>query len=435
MKITKIDVKSPAEKAGFQIGDTIKAINGHNIEDVLDYKFYTYEKKLDVTVINESGEERTLKLRKREGEDIGLEFETYLMDKTRSCSNHCIFCFIDQLPKGMRKTMYVKDDDMRLSFLLGNYITLTNLSEHDIDRICEMRISPINVSVHATDPAVREKMLRNKNAGKCMEIMRKFSEARISMQCQIVVCPGVNDGQVLRNTLDDLASLFPAVSSISIVPVGITRHRTGLYPLEPVTKDIARDIISIVDEFAERCMDKWYTRLAFCSDEMYLRAELELPDYDYYEEFAQLENGVGLMALFEHEMNEELEKYDKLKAPEKFSIATGVSAAPFMQKMLDFALDKCDNNIDKSQYKVYDIKNRFFGETVDVAGLVVGSDIIEQLQGKDLGKRLYIPSVMLRHGGDMFLDDVTLIDLSEKLGVETVPIEIDGAEFIRTIFR
>ncbi len=434
MKITKIDAKSPAERAGFQLGDTIKSINGHNIEDVLDYKFYTYEKKLDVTVEDECGGERVLKLHKHEGEDIGLEFESYLMDKTRSCSNHCIFCFIDQLPKGMRKSMYVKDDDMRLSFLLGNYITLTNLSEHDIDRICEMRISPINVSVHATDPIVREKMLRNKNAGKCLEIMRRFSEARISMQCQIVACPGVNDGKVLEKTLDDLAELFPAVSSVSIVPVGVTGHRKGLYPLEPVSVEDARNIISVVDRFAEKCMDKWYTRLAFCSDEMYLRANLPIPDYDYYEEFAQLENGVGLMALFEHELKEELEKNEKMKIPEKFSIATGVSAAPFMKKMLDFALNKCDNYIDKSQYKVHAIKNRFFGETIDVAGLVVGRDIIEQLRGEELGERLYVPTVMLRYSGDMFLDDVTLHDLEEALKVKVVPLDIDGAGFVRTIF-
>ncbi|NLD86671.1 MAG: DUF512 domain-containing protein [Clostridiales bacterium] len=433
MKVTKTDLFSPAWRCGIRPGDSIREINGHRICDVLDYKFYSYEKKLLVTLEGEDGKERKVTLRKREGEDIGLEFETYLMDRPRSCANRCIFCFIDQLPKGLRDSLYVKDDDMRLSFLLGNYITLTNLSEQDIERICTMRISPINISVHATDPAVREMMLRNKNAGKCMDIMRRFAEARISMQCQIVVCPGINDGEILLNTLRDLESLYPTVGSVSVVPVGITRFREGLYPLNTVTRETAGEIIDMVEEFSRGCMEKYMTSFVYCSDEMYLRSGRELPEYDFYEEFSQLENGVGLMRLFEHELKTELDKVQNPRVHKKFSIVSGVSAAPFMQKMLDYALQKCDN-VDSGAFHVYPIENNFFGTTVDVAGLVVGGDIIAQLKEKSLGDILYIPAVMLRHGGDMFLDDMTVADLEQELSVKVSPLEVDGASFIKTIF-
>ena len=430
MKITKVDTHSPAERAGIAVGDEILSIGGHAIRDVLDYKYYGYDRTLEIVLCND-GEMRTVSVKKREGEDLGLEFETYIMDKARSCANNCVFCFIDQLPDGMRDSLYFKDDDLRLSFLLGNYITLTNLGDRDIERIIEMRISPINISVHVTDPDLRVKMLGNRRAGRCFELMQRFAEARIMMNCQIVCCPGWNDGEVLKNTIEDLKSLFPAVSSVSVVPVGLTGHRDGLCQLEPVDVHKAWEIVQIVTEAGNRCVEEFGTRVFYCGDELYLKAGLPIPDFDHYEDFPQIENGVGMMASMEEEVRRAVEDLDESDKNLHFSVATGTSAAPFIGRMLDLLAQKCHN----IKYTVYPIENRFFGGGVNVAGLITGGDIIDQLRGKDLGDRLLITKCMLRAGEDVFLDDVRVPDVEAALGVQVVPVENDGYVFVDAVLN
>ncbi len=427
--IRSIDPRSPAQRAGLEVGETLTHVNGHPIVDVLDYKFYTYDPRLELKLKTAGGEERTVRIKKREGEDLGLEFETYLMDRARSCANNCIFCFVDQMPKGMRPSLYFKDDDTRLSFLLGNYLTLTNLSQREIQRICDLRISPINISVHTTDPALREEMLKNRRAGEVLDIMTRFARHNITMNCQIVACPGINDGPALRRTLEDLARLYPAVNSISVVPVGVTKYREGLYPLRPYTQQEAGAVLDQVEEFAREHREKTGTRLVWCSDELYLLARRQLPEEDFYEEFTQLDNGVGMLRL----LTEEFRRGLKLMEPEEmaengtpFSIATGVSAAPFLEKLVGMAREKCG----QLQGQVYAIQNDFFGRTITVAGLVTGGDLIAQLKGKDLGRRLLIPTNMLRSGERVFLDDVSLDDVERELGVPVLPVAQDGYELL-----
>ena len=430
MKITKVDAHSPAERAGIVVGDEIRSIGGHPIRDVLDYKYYGYERSLEIE-LTRGAETVCVTVKKHEGEDLGLEFETYIMDKARSCANNCVFCFIDQLPKGMRDSLYFKDDDLRLSFLLGNYITLTNLGDRDIERIIEMRISPINISVHVTDPDIRVKMLGNRRAGRCFELMQRFAEARIMMNCQIVCCPGFNDGEVLKNTIADLKSLFPAVSSVSVVPVGLTAHRDGLCKLEPVDVHKAWDIVQIVTEAGNRCVEEFGTRVFYCGDELYLKAGLPIPDFDHYEDFPQIENGVGMMASMEEEVRCAVEDLEETDRKISVSVATGTSAAPFIERMLDLLAQKCHN----IEYTVYPIENRFFGGGVNVAGLITGGDIIDQLQGKPLADRLFITKCMLRSGEDVFLDDVRVPDVEKALGVRVVPVENDGYVFTDAVLN
>ena len=430
--IRGVDPHSPASRAGVRVGETLTHINGHPIVDVLDYKFYGYDPRVELTLKGEDGSVRTLGIRKREGEDIGLEFETYLMDKARSCANNCIFCFVDQMPPGMRPSLYFKDDDTRLSFLMGNYLTLTNLSEREIQRIIDLRISPINISVHTTDPVLRCEMLKNKFAGRAIETMRRFAQHNITMNCQIVSCPGINDGTALDRTLAELAEMFPAVNSISVVPVGVTRYREGLYPLEPYTKDRAAALIDQVEAFAEEHRQKTGTRLVWCSDELYLLAGRELPGESYFEEFTQLDNGVGMLRLLTEEFSRGLDLMEPEEMEEgttPFSIATGVSAAPFLARLVDIARGKCG----KIKGNVYPIQNDFFGRTITVAGLVTGQDLIAQLKGKELGERLLIPANMLRAGERVFLDDVTLDDVERELGVPAIPVAQDGYELLDAI--
>ncbi len=430
MKIIKVDASSPASRAGILVGDEITSIAGHPIRDVLDYKYYSYEPELTVE-LNRDDETVAVTVKKHPGEDLGLEFETYLMDRAKSCANHCVFCFIDQLPKGMRDSLYFKDDDLRLSFLLGNYITLTNLSDRDIERIIEMRISPINISVHVTDPDIRVKMLSNRRAGRCLALMRRFADARIQMNCQIVCCPGFNDGDVLRNTIADLKALFPAVASVSVVPVGLTAHREGLCELTPVDEKKAREIIEIVTAAGDACMEGYGTRVFYCGDELYLKAGLPIPEAEHYEDFPQIENGVGMMASFEEEVRCAVEHMDPSDRKPHVTVATGTSAAPFIDKMLAILQTKCSN----MTYTVYPIENRFFGGGVNVAGLVTGGDIIDQLQGKPLGDTLFIPKTMLRSGEDVFLDDVHVSDVEKALGVRVIPTETDGGAFVTAVMN
>ena len=404
-----------------RVGDCLLSINGHRVLDVLDYKFYAYDTRLDVRLRRPDGSEYSVEVRKPEGGDLGLDFESYLMDRPRSCANNCVFCFIDQLPAGMRPTMYFKDDDARLSFLLGNYITLTNLSPREIERIIALRISPVNVSVHTTNPALRERMLKNKRAGETIETMRRFAENGIVMNCQIVCCPGWNDGAELQRTMEDLAAMYPGVHSVSVVPLGITKYREGLEKLTPFTPEHAAATIDQVTDFGDACLEKYGTRIFFCGDEMYLKAGRELPPDEFYEEHTQLENGVGMLRLLETEFSSALKLSD---APDgiPFSIATGVAAAPFFEGLLALARARYP----QLNGRVYAIENDFFGHSITVAGLITGQDLIGQLRGKDLGERLFLSQNMLRREEMDFLDDVTLEQAVKALGVPIYPVEEDG---------
>jgi len=418
--IKSIDRDSPLRRKA-EIGDCLVSINGNKIIDVLDYKFFAYDRELDVVLRRADGTEYSLKVHKHEGGDLGLDFESYLMDKPRSCANNCVFCFIDQLPKGMRKTMYFKDDDARLSFLMGNYITLTNLSPREIERIIALHISPINVSVHTTNPELRCMMLRNKRAGESIDVMRRFAAAGITMNCQIVCCPGINDGEELKRSMRELADMYPAVHSVSVVPFGMTKFREGLYPIEPFTKELAEETLDMVTAFGDECLEKYGTRIFFCGDELYLKAKRPIPEDEFYEEYTQLENGVGMFRLLETEFRSAL----KLSAGVDgvpFSIATGVSAAPFFRALVDMAKEKYP----ELDGRVYAIKNDFFGHSIDVAGLVTGGDLINQLKGKELGERLFVSQNMLRREELDFLDDVKLEEAAAALGLPIYPVEQDG---------
>ena len=429
VKIVSVDKHSRAESAGILCGDNLISINGREICDVLDYRFFLAEKNIVIKVERE-GTELEFVIKKQMYDDIGLDFETPLMDKKHSCENKCIFCFIDQLPKGMRKTLYFKDDDSRLSFLHGNYITLTNLHEKDIDRIIEMHISPVNISVHTTNPELRVKMMHNKRAGEVLSYMKKLADAGISLCGQIVLCKGINDGDELDRSMRDLSNLFPAMQSVSIVPAGLTKFRDKLYALEGFSKEDSAAVISQVDKFAKDFEKKNGSRMFFCSDEFYLKAELPLPDEKYYEGYPQIENGVGmitsLMAEFRDEMNY-LEEYLKnYKAPRHISIATGVAAYDTIKAM---AIE-LEARVEGLCVDVYKIINNFFGETITVSGLLTGKDISEQLQGKALGELLLFPENALRAGGDLFLDDMTPEELSKKLNVSVAPSNNSGVGFI-----
>ena len=418
--IKSVDPTSPLHGTA-QIGDTIVSINGNEILDVLDYKFFAYDRVLDVVLQRPDGERYTVHVKKPEGGDLGLDFGSYLMDAPRSCANACVFCFIDQLPRGMRKTMYFKDDDARLSFLLGNYITLTNLSAREVERIIALRVSPINVSVHTMNPELRCKMLRNPRAGESIEIMRRFAKAGIVMNCQIVCCPGLNDGEELLRSLRELEALWPAVHSVSIVPVGLTKHRQRLYPLTPFTREHAGETLDLVEGFAEQCRHKHGSRIFFCGDELYILAGRELPADEYYEEYTQLENGVGTLRLLETEFKSAVKLADEPDGAD-FAIATGVSAAPYLEKLLQYARAAFPT----LRGHVYAIENDFFGRSINVSGLVTGGDLIAQLKGKRLGKRLFISQNMLRREEMDFLDDVKLSEAADALGLPIYPIEQDG---------
>ena len=418
--IKSIDPDSPLRGKARE-GDTLVAINGHRIIDVLDYKFFAYDRALSVTLRRADGLEYEVSLRKPEGGELGLEFESYLMDTPRSCANNCVFCFIDQLPPGLRPTMYFKDDDARLSFLLGNYITLTNLSKREIERIVALHISPINVSVHTTNPELRCRMLKNPRAGETIGVMRRFAEHGIVMNCQIVCCPGWNDGEELLRTMRELEELYPGVHSVSIVPVGLTKYREGLEPLTPFTPEHAAETLDMVTAFGDACLEKHGTRIFFCGDELYLLAGRELPPDEFYEEHTQLENGVGMLRLLETEFRSALRLSDE---PDyiPFSIATGVSAAPYFQKLLELAREKWP----RLDGRVYAVVNDFFGHSINVSGLITGGDLIAQLRGKELGRRLLISQNMLRRQEMDFLDDVTLAQARAALGVPILPVEQDG---------
>ena len=422
--ITSVDRHSPAERAGITPGEQLLTINGHQIIDVLDYRFYGYDTDCCLELREPAGTVRTVSLRKPEGRDLGLNFDTVLMDDMRSCANHCIFCFVDQMPPGMRKTLYFKDDDARLSFLQGNYITLTNLTDREAQRIIDLRISPINVSVHTTDPQLHCTMLGNKNALRSLDYIRAFCKAGIVMNGQIVVCPGWNDGDQLRRTLRDLTEM--QFSSCSLVPVGITKYRQGLAKLRPVDAATAAEIIDIADEYGRENLERFGTRRFFCADELYLRAGRPLPQAEYYEGYRQLENGVGLMRSLEDDFLAGLATVDVPVRFSPFTIATGTAAAPFMT----YLLEQAKAYFPALRGQVIAVENDFFGHTIDVAGLLTGQDLSAQLQKvPDLG-RVLLPLHMLRHGENVFLDDYTVERLSAELGYPVQIVGIDGGDLL-----
>ena len=430
VKITDVEHRSHAERAGILPGDTLLCINGNEINDVLDYRFYLTERRVEITYLRD-GEEKLAVITKGEYSDIGLGFETPLMDKKRSCKNGYIFCFIDQNPAGMRESIYFKDDDSRLSFLHGNYITLTNLTDADVDRIVKMRFSPINVSIHTTNPDLRVKMMKNKRSGEVLDYLRRFYEAGLSMCGQIVLCRGINDGEELLRSMRDLSQYYDRMGSVSIVPAGLTKHRDGLYPLTDFSPEEAAAVIDMVEAFATEHKAKTGSRMFFLADEFYLKAGRELPDADYYEGYPQLENGVGMIRSFDEDFalgEEDAEVSDK---PRTVSIATGVAAYP---KMQEYAT-RVKKTRPQMQTKVYKIINHFFGESITVAGLLTGKDILEQLSGEDLGEVLYIPQNALRAGEETFLCGMTVSELSEKLGISVVPMSADGYELATALLE
>ena len=424
--IRGVESGSPAARAKIRAGEELLAINGQEIVDVLDYRFYMMDKRLELTLRSGAGE-RKVSVKKGEYEELGLTFDTYLMDRERSCRNQCIFCFIDQMPPGMRETLYFKDDDARLSFLYGNYITLTNLTEHDIERTIRMKISPVNISVHTTNPELRCKMMNNRFAGESLSILRRLADGGIAMNAQLVLCPGINDGAELERSMRDLAEYLPALRTVSCVPVGLTKYRDGLYPLRPYTKEEAADVVAQVEAFGDEMKARHGTRVFYASDEFYLKAGLPLHGGDFYEDYGQLENGVGMLTLQREQFRDALPFFEPDGRKRNFSIATGVAAAPFLQKLVDEARETWHN----LNGRVYPIVNDFFGHEITVAGLITGQDLISQLRGKDLGDELLLPDVLLKFHEDVFLDDVTLSEVREALGVPITMVGSDGYELLR----
>ena len=430
VRITGVSARSRAHSAGLGTGDILVSINGHEISDVLDYRFYLTEKTLDIVYLRD-GKKHAFTLKKDMYDDIGLDFETPLMDKKHSCENKCIFCFIDQNPPGMRESIYFKDDDSRLSFLHGNYITLTNLRDHDIERIIEMHMSPVNVSVHTTNPELRRMMMHNKRAGEVLGYLRRLADGGIKLRGQIVLCRNVNDGAELDRTMRDLYGLYPAMDSVSVVPAGMTAYRKGLYPLENFTDEECAGVVRQVTSFADGCERDCGERIFYPSDEFYLRGKVEFPPYETWGEFSQIENGVGMIASFDHELGCALEMLDDndRESVRDVSVATGEAAYDFICSMAGRISRECPS----VKIRVFEIKNNFFGGGVTVTGLLTGQDLYEQLKDEELGDELILSSSMLRSEGDMFLDSSTPEELSEKLGIKISFSDNDGASFLFSV--
>lgn len=429
LKISNLDKNSIARKVGLKKDDIIISFDNSPALDMLDVAYYDSQCHF-VMQVDRNGKTIHIEVDKPSWQQMGWDFydECYL--EPRWCANKCIFCFVDQLPKGQRPTLYVKDDDWRLSFVSGNYVTLTNIKDAEVQRIVDKKFSPLYVSVHATDDEVRRKLLGNKNARPIMPLLKQFADAGISMCTQVVMCPGINDKQVLQQTMEDLFNLYPFVQNLAVVPVGLTKHRCNLSQLDLVDKQLANDTIDMVEAFDKQCFDKTGEHFVYCSDEMYVYAQKEIPPYSYYGDFNQLENGVGLLADFFYQFD--LAFADAYKAKNKsFTVVTGVSAAPFMQK----AIDKAKTAFPQLNANVVAVTNKFFGETVTVAGLVVGQDIVDTLATRnDIGDVLMLPRVMLREIEDVFLDGMTLQQFKQLTGKEVLVIT-DGYEFCQAILE
>ena len=433
VRIIGVEKDSKAEKAGIKPLDMLVTINGNEICDVLDYRFYLAEKYLVVGLVGVDGK-YNVRIKKGEYDDIGLEFETPLMDQKQHCRNGCIFCFIDQNPKGMREPIYFKDDDSRLSFIHGNYVTLTNMYEKDIDRIIKMHISPVNISIHTTNPELRVKMMKNKRSGDVLAYLDKLKEAGVSMCGQIVLCKGVNDGDELLRSLTDLSKYYPELGSVSIVPAGLTRHRDGLYPLADFTPEEAAAVIDMIDSIANEQLEKNGSRQFFAADEFYLKSGRPLPDTDYYEDYPQLENGVGMLRSFSDEFGMALEDVEdilsRFPGPRTVTAVTGAASYPMIKGFADKLSALCEG----LRINVVKIINNFFGESITVSGLLTGRDIYEQVRGLELGDELLIPSSALRADECDFLCGMTLAELSDKLGLKVTPVDNDGYAFAEAVF-
>ena len=432
VKITSVETGSRAEKCGIRAGDILLTINKNEINDVLDYRFYLTERQVEIS-LSRDDEEYSVGIKKGEYDDIGLEFETPLMDKKHSCTNKCIFCFIDQNPEGLRESLYFKDDDSRLSFIHGNYVTLTNMTQRDVDRIIKMRMSPINISVHTTNPELRVKMMKNKHSGEVLKYLNDFASAGLTMCGQIVLCRGVNDGEELLRSLKDLAALYPAMSSVAVVPAGLTKFREKLYPLTDFTAEEAGEIIDMINSVGDAHKEKTGTRLFYAADEFYLKAAREIPDADYYEDYSQLENGVGMLRSCQDEFGMALADAAEFLADRgkkrSISLVTGVAAYPMIKEQIDKLCRICPG----LSVNIYKIENNFFGKSITVSGLLTGKDIAEQLKDKPLGEELLIPQNCLRHGEEIFLCGMTVSELSDKLSVPVRTSGSDGYELCEAI--
>ena len=430
-KIAWVEPGSIAEELGLEPGDAIEEINGNEIEDIFDYQYYVEDEYLDVLILTKDGEECVLEIEKDEDEDLGITFESSLMDEYHSCCNKCMFCFIDQMPPGMRETLYFKDDDSRLSFLQGNYVTLTNMSEKDIERVIRYHLEPINISFQAMNPELRCKMLHNRFAGKALDKVDMLYNAGITMNGQIVLCKGVNDGDELEYSLEKLSAYAPVLQSVSVVPVGLTKYRKGLYPLEPFNKEDAEKVLGQIERWQKIMMEKYGIHFIHASDEWYILADRELPCEDEYDGYLQLENGVGMLRLLETEVKETLEGLSGDDRKVTGRIATGKLAAPFIARYIKEIQKKYPN----VQISVTTIENRFFGEKITVSGLITGQDLKEQLSGLDLGEKLLIPCSMLKGDEEIFLDDMTLEELSEALNTEIVIVDTGGRDLVEAVIN
>mgnify|MGYP001110775525 FL=1 len=426
---------SIAEELEIEAGDRLLSIDNTEIEDIFDYQFLIQDTYIEVEIEKPDGEQWLLEVEKEFDEDLGITFENGLMDEYRSCHNKCIFCFIDQMPKGMRETLYFKDDDSRLSFLQGNYVTLTNMSDHDIERIIRYRLAPINISFHTMNPELRCRMLNNRFAGEALKKADRLYEAGIAMNGQIVLCRGINDGPELEYSISELTGYLPYLESVSVVPVGLSRYREGLCPLEPFTREDAQEVLRIIHKWQEQIYRERGTHFVHASDEWYILAQEELPGEERYDGYPQLENGVGMTRLLLSEFDRERERLRRerpipdLSVREEMSIATGRLAYPYILQMAERMMEDFPGLL----IHVYAIRNDFFGEMITVSGLLTGQDILAQLKGKPLGRRVLLPQNVLRSGEEVFLDDLTLEELKNTLQVEINIVKSSGCDFIDAV--
>lgn len=431
-KIIKVLPRSIGEELGIQEGDILIAINGQSIEDVFDYRYLISDEEVTLLIRNKDLEEWEFEIEKEINEDIGLVFENELMDTLKACTNKCVFCFIDQLPPCMRKTVYFKDDDWRMSFINGNYITLTNMKEKDFKRLIYYHLSPVNISIHATDSEVRKKMLNNRFAGDILDKMKRIIDAGIEVNCQIVLCKGLNDGEVLNKTIEDLGAFLPKIKSTSIVPVGISKFRRGLYPLLPFEKEDAKEVIKTVHKWQDEYKEKFDNYFIYCADEFYLTAEEEIPSIKRYEDFPQIENGVGMLALLKQEFNEYFNCLpNELPQEVDVSIATGMAPYPFISELVNKLQEKYLN----LTVHIYPIINFFFGDKITVAGLMTGEDLVSQLKNKKLGNKLLLPQNSFRDNDTILLDDIYVKDLETQLNIPVEIVGISGKKFINGILN
>lgn len=429
--ISAVTPGSIAEEMEIEPGDVLVSVNGQEPEDVFDYRYLMNEEEVLVVIRKPDGEEWELEIEKEYEDDLGMEFENGLMDDYRSCRNKCMFCFIDQLPKGMRDTLYFKDDDSRLSFLQGNYLTLTNMSEHDLEKIIYYKLSPINISFQATNPELRCKMLHNRFAGDVMDKVRRLKEAGIMMNGQIVLCRGVNDGEELDRSIRDLVTLMPELQSVSVVPVGLTRYRDGLYPLEPFTKEDACKVLDLIHSWQEKLLKEYGTHFIHAGDEWYILAERPMPEETTYDGYLQLENGVGMVRLLKEEVDAYLKKLPGDDRKRRVTIATGELAAPYLREHAASIQKKYPG----VEVQVITVKNEFFGGKITVAGLITGQDLVNQLRGKDLGEELLLTTNMLKSDAPVFLDDMTVEQLQTALQIKVSIVESSGNDFVNCILN